>query len=197
MQASMLEVYNEEIKDLLGKGPPAGSSHAWPLPCSLLSSMLTTGAAGGLSRCRRRRGGAGRQEALRERRPSCAGKKHTVSHSDRTGCTTVSHLEAVDCRDPSCVAALLQQAAKQRAVGATAANERSSRSHMVFTLSVCGLRSADGQQINGARSRPSLVLLGAEMGPVPMLLHARSMAGSHAGMQMAFLVTWSGDLWLA
>ncbi|CAK0755957.1 hypothetical protein CVIRNUC_002414 [Coccomyxa viridis] len=100
MKASMLEVYNEEIKDLLGKGPPAG-------------------------------------------------KKHTVSHSDKTGCTTVSYLEAVDCREPACVAALLQQAARQRAVGATAANERSSRSHMVFTLSVCGLRSADGQQLNG------------------------------------------------
>ena len=26
-QASMLEIYNEEVKDLLGKGPPAGKKH--------------------------------------------------------------------------------------------------------------------------------------------------------------------------
>ncbi len=26
-QASMLEIYNEEYKDLLGKGPPAGKKH--------------------------------------------------------------------------------------------------------------------------------------------------------------------------
>lgn len=81
-----------------------------------------------------------------------AGKKHTVSHDEKAGCTTVSHLETVDCKDPACVAALLQRAAKQRAVGATASNERSSRSHMVFTLSVRGARASDGQQLNGAVS---------------------------------------------
>lgn len=100
MKASMLEVYNEEIRDLLGKGPPAG-------------------------------------------------KKHVVSHDDKAGCTTVSHLETVDCRDAASVAALLERAGKQRSVGATAANERSSRSHMVFTLTVRGARASDGQQLNG------------------------------------------------
>ena len=112
-----------------------------------------------------------------------------MSHSDKTGCTTVSHLEAVDCREPACVAALLQQAARQRAVGATAANERSSRSHMVFALSVAGLRAADGQQLNGASSRASLALLGAHIRPRPTLLHTRSLYGSRAGMRMTLLVS--------
>lgn len=113
-----------------------------------------------------------------------------MSHSDKTGCTTVSYLEAVDCREPACVAALLQQAARQRAVGATAANERSSRSHMVFTLSVCGLRSADGQQLNGASPCTSLVCqtqipAHATAHPVP--------DGSHVPVQITLLVSWSRE----
>lgn len=27
MQASMMEIYNEEVKDLLGRGPPSGKKH--------------------------------------------------------------------------------------------------------------------------------------------------------------------------
>ena len=42
MQASMLEVYNEEIKDLLGKGPPAGMLTNWSSLSSLLSLLITT-----------------------------------------------------------------------------------------------------------------------------------------------------------
>jgi len=73
-----------------------------------------------------------------------------VSHAEKLGCTTVSHLDTVDCKDPASVAALLERAAKQRAVGATASNERSSRSHMVFMLSVRGTRKSDGQELYGA-----------------------------------------------
>ena len=112
-----------------------------------------------------------------------------MSHNDKTGCTTVSHLEAVDCKEPACVAALLQQAARQRAVGATAANERSSRSHMVFTLSVCGLRAADGQQLNGASPCTSLVLPGAHIRPPPKLLHMWFVIGFQARMRMTLLVS--------
>ena len=85
-----------------------------------------------------------------------------VSHDDKAGCTTVSHLETVDCRDAASVAALLERAGKQRSVGATAANERSSRSHMVFTLTVRGARASDGQQLNGAHTQGSHSLPGAQ-----------------------------------
>ena len=80
-----------------------------------------------------------------------------MSHDEKAGCTTVSYLETVDCKDPASVAALLERAARQRAVGATASNERSSRSHMVFTLSVRGSRSSDGQQLNGDHRRPPIL----------------------------------------
>ena len=38
----MLEVYNEEIKDLLGEGPPAGMFNDRSPLCSLLSLLITT-----------------------------------------------------------------------------------------------------------------------------------------------------------
>lgn len=73
-----------------------------------------------------------------------------VSHDERSGATTVSHLEAVDVGAPDRVASLLDKAMRQRAVGATALNEHSSRSHMVFMLSICGSHAASGQSVSGA-----------------------------------------------
>lgn len=39
---------------------------------------------------------------------------------------------------------------KHRAVGATVLNEQSSRSHMVFMLSIAGRHAASGQTVSGA-----------------------------------------------
>ncbi|KAL4439937.1 hypothetical protein ABPG75_002938 [Micractinium tetrahymenae] len=99
MRAAMLEVYNEELRDLLGKGPPAG-------------------------------------------------KKHAISHDDKAG-TTVSFLEYVDVSQPERVASLLERAMRQRSVGATAMNEQSSRSHMVFMLHIDGANEGTGQKAKG------------------------------------------------
>lgn len=101
MRAAMLEIYNEEIRDLLGKGPPAG-------------------------------------------------KKHLVSSEDTGGAASVSYLEWVDVGESGRVASLLKRAMSQRAVGATASNEQSSRSHMVFMLSIEGSNEATGQRMAGA-----------------------------------------------
>jgi hypothetical protein len=49
---------------------------------------------------------------------------------DAAGHTTVSDLTLVDVSKPEAVAALLAQAMDKRAVGCTALNEQSSRSHM-------------------------------------------------------------------
>ena len=71
-----------------------------------------------------------------------------VSHDDK-GCTSVSFLEGVDVRCPGRVADLLARATRQRAVGATALNERSSRSHMAFMLTIAGANPATGQHVQG------------------------------------------------
>ncbi len=93
-----------------------------------------------------------------------------MSHDEKAGSTTVSHLETVDCKDPASVAALLERAARQRAVGATASNERSSRSHMVFTLSVRGTRSSDGQQLNGEPCHPSYLCSSRDVLKLPSVV---------------------------
>ena len=61
----------------------------------------------------------------------------------------MSFLEGVDVRRPGRVADLLARAMRQRAVGATATNEHSSRSHMVFSLNITGSNAASGQQVHG------------------------------------------------
>eukprot|EP01023_Acetabularia_acetabulum_P046107 TRINITY_DN4714_c0_g2_i2.p1 TRINITY_DN4714_c0_g2~~TRINITY_DN4714_c0_g2_i2.p1 ORF type:complete len:343 (-),score=61.51 TRINITY_DN4714_c0_g2_i2:158-1186(-) len=99
MQASMVEIYNEEIRDLLGKGPAQG-------------------------------------------------KKHHITH-DNNGNTSISEVLVLDVSTPEKVEMLMQKAMMQRAVGATACNEFSSRSHMVFTLRIQGKNSSTDQQIRG------------------------------------------------
>ena len=99
MKAAMLEVYNEEIHDLLGSGPPVG-------------------------------------------------KKHAISH-DEKGNTTVSHLQWVDVGHADSVASLLSTAMDKRAVGATAMNNYSSRSHFVFSLALEGVDRSSKQKVKG------------------------------------------------
>ena len=45
---------------------------------------------------------------------------------------------------------LLDRAMRQRSVGATAMNEQSSRSHMVFMLQLRGANELSGQRVSGA-----------------------------------------------
>ena len=98
MHASMLEIHNEEIKDLLGKGKTEP-------------------------------------------------KTHTIKH-DAAG-TIVNGLTVVEVGNKNEVAKLLKQSSKARSVGKTDMNERSSRSHMVFTLRLDGSNSRTGQTVGG------------------------------------------------
>eukprot|EP01026_Neomeris_dumetosa_P048831 TRINITY_DN42366_c0_g1_i1.p1 TRINITY_DN42366_c0_g1~~TRINITY_DN42366_c0_g1_i1.p1 ORF type:complete len:225 (-),score=34.94 TRINITY_DN42366_c0_g1_i1:542-1180(-) len=99
MSASMVEIYNEEIRDLLGKGP-------------------------------------------------INAKKHHITH-DNQGNTIISDVLVQDVSSSEKVESLLQRAMTQRAVGATACNEFSSRSHMVFTLRIDGHNEGMQQKSKG------------------------------------------------
>lgn len=101
-QATCLEIFCDDIVDLLGNGPPPG-------------------------------------------------KKHAITHG--AGGAEVAHLRAVelDLARPRQAHALLAGAMQRRSVAATACNERSSRSHLVFTLAVSASRAASGQKMLGGR----------------------------------------------
>lgn len=118
MRAAMLEIYNEELRDLLGQGPPAGKKHVISHEDS--SSHTTTI------------------------------HKESTSKPPPANGTSVSYLEWVNVNNEEKVSTLLQRAMNQRSVGATASNEQSSRSHMVFMLTIEGSNETTGQKMSGA-----------------------------------------------
>ncbi|KAG8691651.1 kinesin-like nuclear fusion protein [Ceratobasidium sp. 423] len=76
-------------------------------------------------------------------------KKHDIKH-EKGGRTTVTDVVVVPLTSPVQVQALLQRAHKRRTVAATLMNERSSRSHSVFTLCVTGHNTHTGESCSGA-----------------------------------------------
>ncbi|TCD69102.1 kinesin-like nuclear fusion protein [Steccherinum ochraceum] len=100
MEGQMLEIYNETINDLLGKG-------------------------------------------------EFDKKKHEIKH-DKSGRTTVTDVNVVPLTSPSQVRSVLSLAQSRRTVAATLMNERSSRSHSVFTLRIRGTNSMTGETCEGS-----------------------------------------------
>ncbi|KAF8883338.1 kinesin-domain-containing protein [Gymnopilus junonius] len=90
MEGQFLEIYNETVNDLLGKG-------------------------------------------------EFDKKKHEIKHDPKTGSTRVTDVEVVQLSSPSQVRSLLAIAQSRRSMAATLMNERSSRSHSVFTLRISGV----------------------------------------------------------
>jgi len=66
-------------------------------------------------------------------------KKHDIHHDPKTGRTTVTDATVVPLHSASQVKVLLARAQSKRSVAATLMNERSSRSHSVFTLRISGV----------------------------------------------------------
>ncbi|PCH36271.1 kinesin-domain-containing protein [Wolfiporia cocos MD-104 SS10] len=101
MEGQFLEIYNETINDLLGKG-------------------------------------------------EFDKKKHEIKHDSKTGRTTVTDVNVVPLASAAQVRTLLSLAQSRRTVAATLMNERSSRSHSVFTLRIRGENTLTGEACEGS-----------------------------------------------
>ncbi|KAF7317717.1 Kinesin-like protein [Mycena kentingensis (nom. inval.)] len=77
--------------------------------------------------------------------PTDPPRKHDIHHHPTTHLTTVTDTITPTVTSPAHVQQLLAQAQKRRRVAATIMNERSSRSHSVFTLRIRGVQ-ADGTE---------------------------------------------------
>ncbi|KAJ7483610.1 P-loop containing nucleoside triphosphate hydrolase protein [Mycena latifolia] len=75
-------------------------------------------------------------------------RKHEIHHHPTTHLTTVSDVRTPALTGPAQVLSLLAQAQGRRRVAATLMNERSSRSHSVFTLRIRGTHaSGEGERV--------------------------------------------------
>ncbi|KAF4593210.1 kinesin-like nuclear fusion protein [Pleurotus pulmonarius] len=101
MEGQFLEIYNETINDLLGKG-------------------------------------------------EFDKKKHEIKHDPKTNSTRVTDTNVVPLHSPTQVRSLLTVAQSRRSVAATLMNERSSRSHSVFTLRISGHNVNTGERSEGS-----------------------------------------------
>ncbi|KAG9312796.1 kinesin-domain-containing protein [Chiua virens] len=103
MEGQFLEIYNETINDLLGKG-------------------------------------------------EFDKKKHEIKHEKTatSASTRVTDVNVMPLRTPREVSALLRLANSRRTVAATLMNERSSRSHSVFTLRIFGCNEHTGERCEGS-----------------------------------------------
>eukprot|EP00668_Euglena_longa_P041160 GGOE01054168.1.p1 GENE.GGOE01054168.1~~GGOE01054168.1.p1 ORF type:complete len:601 (-),score=200.02 GGOE01054168.1:484-2286(-) len=116
LQATFVEIYLEEVRDLLG------DTAGYEKRAGVSSSGVTT----------------------YER----ASPKHEIHHS-ADGTTTISNVTTVPVTQPGDVLRLLQTAARHRSTASTKMNERSSRSHSVFTLRITGINKGTSQQSCG------------------------------------------------
>jgi kinesin family protein C1 len=74
--------------------------------------------------------------------------KHEIKH-DQAGRTTVTNLKSFKVQRPEQVHELINKADSNRSIGQTSMNERSSRSHSVFTMHLRGSNASTGQTNEG------------------------------------------------
>lgn len=86
---------------------------------------------------------------LLEESTANSNSKLEIRHLPNSNRTIVTDLTVVPVLTPESVLTLLKRAGHNRAVAETLCNDRSSRSHSVFMLKICGTNAATGESIEG------------------------------------------------
>ena len=119
LRVEMLEIHNECIRDLLSARGGGGGSGASAASARAASAAASAAASLDLRTC------------------------------PKTGAVRVEGLTSAPVRSAEDVHALIARASAARATGATRMNERSSRSHMVFTLRIAASRAGSRESRAG------------------------------------------------
>eukprot|EP00808_Paulinella_micropora_P031595 g53820.t1 len=141
--ASFLEIYNEQIRDLLETGDSEERPSSPRSPTSFSNSASFSAVVpSSSSSASLQFSGSGAQLASSSsssnlRKALLPGQIKLVKTSYGL-CTEVSGIQEVPVIDAEGLLSLVRQAAKNRATGSTKLNERSSRSHSVFRLRILG-----------------------------------------------------------
>ncbi|KAG7725456.1 hypothetical protein KL933_004022 [Ogataea haglerorum] len=75
--------------------------------------------------------------------------KHEIKHDEATRTTTITDMTTVALENQEQVAHILENANKNRATASTNVNHRSSRSHSIFMIQLCGHNKKTGESVNG------------------------------------------------
>jgi kinesin family protein C1 len=145
LHGSFIEVYNEQLHDLLLARDGHGTDD-----CNNSGGNGGSGGSGGTSGGGgSSSGGGGANGSGGTNSSSSSSKRLEIRHDAARGRTHVPDLTVEPLDSPARAAAVLRRAAGNRSVAATRANERSSRSHCVFMLRLAGANAATGERCDG------------------------------------------------
>ena len=169
---SMLEIYNEKIRDLLGNAINGtyttgvssgnGSGSSSNIPSSNVSSTNTT-INGNTNIGSNINTSSFQLGSTNFNGMNNNGTQYRITYSPTTGDTVVQNLTYVPVIEESEVMRLLKASTSKRAIGVTDCNKVSSRSHTVFTLSISSRTTTQQGKIRELFGQINLVdLAGSE-----------------------------------
>ncbi|CUM68197.1 uncharacterized protein PRCAT00005916001 [Priceomyces carsonii] len=81
--------------------------------------------------------------------PSSANLKHEIKHDDLNKRTTITNVTSIEIGSKEKARQILEKALRSRSTAATRSNERSSRSHSIFTLRIYGENTRTSEKCEG------------------------------------------------
>ncbi len=171
LKASFLEIYNEQIRDLLAHVPGYNcTGHPLMEAWGTTTTSASTSASSVPSSSQQ---GVSLFASVTSSTTSNTSEDGWKVVQDRSGRVYVADLKAVPVSSPSDVYALLREANANRTTAATASNSRSSRSHSVFQLWITGRYvGPQNNATEGVSAKPSAPA------PIASILSLVDLAGS-------------------